>query len=55
MRVEVPYYQRDGGILGYVCVDKAPLHLEWKRINHKQSARWHHLYQLKASAFFSFF
>ncbi len=24
---------------------------EWKRINHKQSARWQHLSQFKASAF----
>ncbi len=26
---------------------------QWKRINRKQSARWQHLSQLKASAFFS--
>ncbi len=25
---------------------------EWKRISHKQSARWQHQYRLKASAFF---
>jgi hypothetical protein len=25
---------------------------QWKRISHKQSARWQHLSQLKASAFF---
>ncbi len=31
-------------------------HWKWKRINCKQSARWQHLYQLKASAFlFDFF
>ncbi len=27
--------------------------LEWNGINHKQSARWQHLSQLEASAFFS--
>ncbi len=27
--------------------------IEWKGINHKQSTRWQHLSQLKASAFFS--
>jgi hypothetical protein len=27
--------------------------LQWVRINCKQSARWQHLSQLKASAFFS--
>ncbi len=26
---------------------------KWKRISHKQSTRWKHLSQLKASAFFS--
>ncbi len=26
---------------------------QWKGINHKQSTRWQHLSQLKASAFFS--
>ncbi len=34
----------------------AQIHLinrQWKRINYKQSARWQHLSQLKASAFFS--
>jgi hypothetical protein len=25
---------------------------QWKRISHKQSARWQHLSRLKASAFF---
>ncbi len=28
-------------------------HIQWKRINHKQSIRWQHLSRLKASAFFS--
>jgi len=27
--------------------------MQWKGINHKQSTRWQHLSQLKASAFFS--
>ncbi len=26
---------------------------QWKRISHKQSARWQHLSRLKASAFYS--
>jgi len=33
--------------------DEHKMLFQWKRINGKQSARWQHLSQLKASAFFS--
>ncbi len=38
---------------GTECFEKSKQKLEWKGINRKQSTRWQHLSQLKASAFFS--
>ncbi len=34
--------------------EKIAISHQWKGINHKQSTRWQHLIQFKASAFFSF-
>jgi hypothetical protein len=43
--------------LGYFIFSKnhneLPEVAQWRKISHKQSARWQHLSSLKASAFFS--
>ena len=40
-------------ILDNIIPGLIPLDCEWKGINRKQSTRWQHLSQLKASVFFS--